>query len=134
MSSVWNDTGRDKWWHFLLSFVLVVVIYYLQGLCCPCKIWVRRVVSAGLLTFLLGLAKEAADAVSDKWPWCNPTCTFETGDLIADLVGCVTGCLILVWMHCCCCCEQKRNNCNSSSRSLEEPQQQDNSISNEGNV
>jgi hypothetical protein len=92
---------EDKLWHFLASMALLIFFYTCQKFCC-CKKMICALTSASLMAFIVGFAKEAADAVSDEWAWCNPTCEFDTKDLLADAAGIAAGCILVLLSRCFC--------------------------------
>jgi hypothetical protein len=105
---------EDKLWHFLASMALLIIFYTCQSFCC-CKKMICGLISASLMAFIVGIAKEAADAVSYEWPWCNPTCQFDIKDILADAAGIAAGCiLVLLFRN----CRGGIGKCNSESRSV----------------
>jgi xanthine/uracil/vitamin C permease (AzgA family) len=91
---------EDKLWHFLASMALVLVFYACQACCC-CKNMICGLISASIMAFIVGVAKEVTDAVSDEWPWCNPTCQFDIKDLLANAAGIAAGCISVLLFRCC---------------------------------
>ena len=103
---------EDKLLHFLTSMALLIIFYTCQSLCC-CKKMICGLISASLMAFIVGAAKEAADAVSYEWPWCNPTCQLDVKDILAhNTAGIATGCILVLFFRYCCGGSGK---CNSES-------------------
>jgi len=101
-------TGTDKRKHVGVSFVLVWISWLWSLATRP-----RRDASSTIpwrsmgISLLIGVGKEVADAIPTKivvWPWCQPTCTADGYDMIANGVGIisagVTIWFIQVTVHC----------------------------------
>lgn len=76
---------NDKVLHFLVSFAITIVLFVISG--CIFASWSprKRLLFAGICTFLLGLVKEIGDGWLWEWPWCP--CSPEGKDLLANLLG-----------------------------------------------
>ena len=82
-----NMPINDKVVHCLASGAIALVIFAASG--CAFAAWSlrKRLVVAGISTFLTGLFKELGDGWLWQWPWCP--CSADGKDLLANLLGIV---------------------------------------------
>jgi hypothetical protein len=88
----------DKLWHFVASLGLVLVLF-LWRKCCKIDSTQGSLLWACVVSFGIGLAKEATDYYSSDniiWPWCHPTCQADAKDIAANVVGVVAGAVVVV--------------------------------------
>jgi len=79
---------RDKLWHFVASFGLVVVAFgFLTAVPCSRKrlSFNYRLLFSTLFSLTLGFAKEISDALFDNMPWCKPSCHFDGWDIFINI-------------------------------------------------
>jgi hypothetical protein len=76
---------NDKVIHFLASCAIALALFFASG--CAFAAWSlrKRLVFAGISTFLIGLFKELGDGWLWQWPWCP--CSADGKDLLANILG-----------------------------------------------
>jgi hypothetical protein len=74
----------------------LVLVLFLWGKCCKIDSTYGALLWACVVSFGIGLAKEATDYASDIWPWCHPTCQADAKDIAANVVGVLAGALVVV--------------------------------------
>ena len=78
---------NDKVVHFLASCAIALVLFFASGYAFAAWSLRKRLVFAGISTFLIGLFKELGDGWLWQWPWCP--CSADGKDLLANLLGIV---------------------------------------------
>mmetsp|Transcript_14362 Transcript_14362/g.23711 ORF Transcript_14362/g.23711 Transcript_14362/m.23711 type:complete len:133 (-) Transcript_14362:32-430(-) len=89
-----NGGLNDKVLHFLVSFILTIVIFFPSGYLISSSVR-KRLVFAGFIAFTIGLVKELGDGWLWEWPWCPP-CSADIRDLFANVIGIVLALLGIV--------------------------------------
>ena len=87
--------NQDKIIHSVTCFLLVVIFYTWKRFGTGFSS-LHAHQAAVFWTFVIGLTKEVADLVSDKWPWCNPRCHADGLDVAANVIGIVSGVLLIL--------------------------------------